>query len=121
MARERCDKSHNDRRQHPTVRANREKIIKLRAEAGYLMRCKLDLVYGARKEDIAEEIERYNTEHDISYVSEVELENLQLRQRIMLGGGRVRDHGSELERRINARLVNITEELKRLSRELEMV
>jgi hypothetical protein len=121
VARERCNKSHNDRRQHPAVRTNREKIIKLKAEAGYLMRCKLDLVHGADNDDIAKEIERYNIEHNIRYIPEFELENLQERQRTMLGGGRVRDHGSELECRINARLVKITDELKRLSRDLETV
>lgn len=118
---------------HTEAEIIRKEIRKLKAEAAFLMRCKADLVKGVTEADVAEEIDHYNTRHDISYPSNphghaVHNEFCGYRTNTQFGcrfehhnGTCGYNYGEEQSCRINARLVALTEELRHLSRELETV
>lgn len=116
---------------HTEAEIIRQEIRKLKAEAAFLMRCKVDLVKGASETDVAEEVQRYNAIHDIIYPLNPHPHNEYCGYNASLGTECRHRHGhtsvcgynygEEQSCRINARLVVITEELKCLSRELEQV
>lgn len=88
----------------------RDEIRKLKAEAGFKLRCKVRLYNGASTQEVSQDIARYNSEHGIVYTR---------RQHSHTFACYANDR--ELKCSIDDRLVDITEILRNLSRELEIV
>ena len=95
---------------HTEAEIIREEIRKLKAEAGFKLRCKVRLDSGVSAQEVSQDIARYNSEHSIVYTRQQHSHTFACYA-----------NDRELKCSIDDRLVDITEILRNLGRELEKV